>query len=394
VSATRSNAVRAAWAALALAAGCQKDPPNAVTTCQGLAVVDDRTDILFVVDDSGSMYDKQENLAQNFGAFIDRLAASPARNDYQIGVTTTSVDRYDYGTFPITFTPTGACPTPPSNGKPYPRGAIVSTSGPDVADERVQSTTAPPRVLPAASPTLVADFTQNVAVGVCGSGREQGLEGARLALSEPNTSGANAGFLRQGARLVVVIVSDADDCSDPEHTGTSEDSPACTSYAVQNYVNFLSGPIGGEEKDVFVAAIVAVDPVTLEPSACIVAGTGAQAEYPGYRYKAFIDALGDRGLIDSVCNASFESTLGAIASRISQEVALSGAPADVRLLAISVLRADGSRQACTVKQAGDPASADVTYLPPTATRPPALLFGGACVLQAGDHPDVELLCVG
>jgi len=41
--------------------------------------LEDRTDILFVVDDSGSMEDEQQNLAANFDAFIERLAASPAR---------------------------------------------------------------------------------------------------------------------------------------------------------------------------------------------------------------------------------------------------------------------------------------------------------------------------
>jgi len=58
-----------------------------------------------------------------------------------------------------------------------------------------------------------------------------------------------------------------------------------------------------------------------------------------------------------------------------------------------VVRAGGSRQPCTVKRQGDPAAADVTYLPPTGSRPPALLFGGACALEAGDHLDVQLLCV-
>jgi len=383
----------AAVAAALVAAGCGQVPPNAVTACQHLAVAEDRTDILFVVDDSGSMYDKQQILARNFGAFIDRLAASPARNLFQIGVTTTSVDRYDQGRFSTTFAPTGACPAPPADGQPYPRGALVSVSGPDVPEARLQSTTAPPRILAAGSASLAADFTRNVAVGVCGSGREQGLEAARLALSEPTLSGANAGFVRQGARLVLVIVSDDDDCSDPEHTGTSEEPPGCTTYPVQGYLDFFAQPIGGESKDLFVAAIAAVDPATLAPSACTEAD-GAQAEHPATRYKAFVDAFGPRGLVDSVCNANFESTLVAIASRISQEVPLAGAPADPRLLAVAVVHADGTRQACTVKEEGQPQAADVTYVPPTGSRPPSLVFGGACALQAGDQLDVWLLCVG
>ncbi|HTP49866.1 MAG TPA: hypothetical protein VMK42_04125 [Anaeromyxobacteraceae bacterium] len=384
---------RAALAGLALA-GCGPAPQDAVTACQNLGVAEDATDILFVVDDSGSMYDKQQDLAQNFGAFIARLAASPARNAYQIGITTTSVDRYAQGMFSDTFAATGACPNPPSLGGPYPRGALVSCSGPDIPAARVQSTTLPPRILPADSPTLVADFTSNVAVGICGSGREQGLEAARLALSEPALSGPNAGFLRSGARLVVILVSDDDDCSDPENTGTSEEPPDCTSYPVSQYLDFFAKPIGGETKDVFVAGIIAVDPETLAPAACVEAGTGAQAEHPAYRYKAFIDALGSRGLVDSVCNASFEKTLVAVAAQISQVIPLSGAPADPRLLAVGVVHPDGSRTPCSVKQEGDPGTADVSYLPPSGSRPPALLFGGACALEVGDQLDVKLLCVG
>src|SRR6185503_15155126 len=46
-------------------------------------------DILFVVDNSGSMADEQENLAANFEAFITQIAGA---GDYQIMVATTDVD--------------------------------------------------------------------------------------------------------------------------------------------------------------------------------------------------------------------------------------------------------------------------------------------------------------
>jgi hypothetical protein len=365
-----------------------------VKTCQDLAIAEDRTDILFVVDDSGSMDDKQQNLAANFEAFIQRLAGSPARNAYQVAVVTSDVDRYDFGAFPRTFAAGPVCPASPMLGQTYPRGAIVSVTGPADPGKRVFSTTSGPRILPAGSPTLVADFQRNVYVGVCGSGREQGLEAARLALSEPLLSGANAGFLRSGARLVVILVSDDDDCSDPESTGSGEEPTACTSYPVQSYVDFFRGPMAGEPKDLFVAAIASVDPVTRQPSVCRVEGTGARVEHAAYRYASFVGAFGERGLLDSVCKASYSDTLVEIASRISQVVPLAGEPADPRLLAVAVIRPDGTRQPCTVRTEGSPAAADVTYLPPSGARPPALQFGGACSLGMGDRLDVKLICVG
>src|SRR5688500_11827035 len=46
-------------------------------------------DILFVVDNSGSMADEQEILAANFDAFINQIAGA---GNYQIGIVTTDLD--------------------------------------------------------------------------------------------------------------------------------------------------------------------------------------------------------------------------------------------------------------------------------------------------------------
>ena len=46
-------------------------------------------DILFVVDNSGSMAEEQALLSANFAAFIDVLEAPDVKANYRIGVTTT-----------------------------------------------------------------------------------------------------------------------------------------------------------------------------------------------------------------------------------------------------------------------------------------------------------------
>jgi hypothetical protein len=409
---------RAIWAAAVLLSfaacgGCDSLPSQAVTACEGITVAAEKTDILFVVDDSGSMATKQQILASNFAGFIDDLSRLPVKNDYQVAVTTTSVNLWVSGTtFDSAFispfaVPGVSCNPAPNAGDPYPAGALVRVSrvvgnaaDPDVCT-RKQLTTGTPRVLPAGSPTLIADFTENVYVGACGSGKEQGLRAARLALSEPLLSGANAGFLRSGARLVLVIVSDDDDCSDPGDASQANEPPGCTTYDVQNFVDFFKGPIGGEQRDVLVAGIISVDPVTLAAAACAVqsaypacAPTAATAEHAAPRYKAFVDAFGSNGIVDSVCNCTFQNTLSRVATLIGQEVPLSAAPADWRLLAVSVVKPGGSRISCTVSEAGSGGAADAVYSPPTTTRPPTLTFGGACALQAGDQVDVKLICAG
>lgn len=398
--------------ALAACGGCDTVPSNAVTNCQAIGIASAKTDILFVVDDSASMETKQQILASNIAGFIANLASLPVANDYQIGVTTTSITQLvSPGTFSTTFSqPCGSgttiiCDPAPNGGLPYPAGALVNVTGGSSVCSRKQSTTATPRVLLAGSPTLVADFTQNSYVGICGSGEEQGLWAAQLAVSSRIDDGSNAGFLRPGARLVLVIISDDDDCSDPLGQGTSVEPPGCTSYSVDNFIAFFKGPIAGEQRDVLVAGIISVDPATLIPAACSVQDpttctpTTTTAEHAGPRYKQFVDAFGPNGVVDSVCNCTFENSLTKIATLIGQEVPLSAEAADWRLLSVSVTKPGGTSIACTLGLAGAGGTPDVLYTPPTATRPAMLTFGGAgvsgtCALQAGDQIEVKILCAG
>src|SRR5690606_16535256 len=56
-----------------------------------------KVDILFVVDNSGSMSNDQNILAQSFGDFIKSFKARDV--DYQIGVTSTDVTAYGNGKY-------------------------------------------------------------------------------------------------------------------------------------------------------------------------------------------------------------------------------------------------------------------------------------------------------
>jgi len=405
---------RAIWAAglllsFAACGGCDTLPSQAVTACEGISVAAEKTDILFVVDDSGSMQEEQANLAANFQVFIEQLAALPVKNAYQIGVTTTSVENFE-ATPTSTFlagnvpgsNPARACP---QGGRTYPKGALIAVDPASVAVYPTDGVyvTNLPRVLSPASmstPELVAAFQTNVLVGICGSGKEEGLAAARLALTERIADGQNAGFLRPGARLVVIIVSDEDDCTEtnlPRQATTNDlchdpTVKATVLEPVQDFVDFLTTTqIEGEQRKALVAVIAGVDPVTkaADLTNCTTAFDTAN------RYRAFVSGFGADGIIDSICNSSFASTLQQIATLIGQEVPLSSTPADWRLLTVSVVKPDGSRVACTISEAGsDGGAADAVYAPPTATRPPTLTFGGACALQAGDQVDVKLVCAG
>lgn len=130
-----------------------------------------RADILLVVDDSCSMYDKQTNLANNFTSFIQY--AVTAAVDYQIGVVTTDTSF----------------------------SGVLRTTG------------AGTKFLANTTPNVQTQFQTLVRVGTSGSAYEQPLQSATLALTSPNIAGANAGFIRPDANLAVVVVSDAEDQS-------------------------------------------------------------------------------------------------------------------------------------------------------------------------------------
>lgn len=162
-----------------------------------------RIDVLFIIDDSGSMADDQEVLAANFERFIAE-ADRVGHVDFHIGVTTTDV-----------ISPDAA------------RGRLIGT----------------PKVLTPTTPNLEGAFASRARVGVQGHGLELGLEAMRLALSEPLLSSHNAGFYRPDAALSVIVVTDEDD---------SGDYPYLTEYypegtrSVEGYISFLAALKGGQ----------------------------------------------------------------------------------------------------------------------------------------------------
>jgi hypothetical protein len=203
-------------------------------------VINKDVDILFVIDNSGSMADEQALLAKNFAAFINVLEAEDVNANYRIGITTTDsgnprcsaaattpeggklvlsscLDRIEVGDFvfgdldaayactevcnltdaDLKITPTT---TQYSNGEAAPRKWI----------ERIEGRTN----LPDGVSTIEA-FQCFGPQGVSGCGFEQHLESMYKALAKANTEGdpTNYGFLRDTAILSVVFITDELDCS-------------------------------------------------------------------------------------------------------------------------------------------------------------------------------------
>lgn len=212
---------------------------------QGGAAVD----ILLVIDDSCSMADEQQALAANFQAFMADAAQSNA--DWHIGVTTTD-----------TFSVQG----------------------------RLLGTASNPTVLTPATPNVQQLFASKVNVGVNGSGYEQPFAAMVAAVTEPNRSGPNAGFLRPQAPLAVVIVSDAEE--------QSSSTPG-------SYLATLKAAKGGRDDLVNVSV---VGPFSAQ-TGCFLDGpvdTG--------RYSAVVDAT--NGVKADICTTDWATDLRAISRSV------------------------------------------------------------------------------
>jgi hypothetical protein len=202
-------------APIGLAAGCASSPipqiPPSVELKDLPVTVNRNVDLLFLVDDSPSMGDKQTNLAANFPRFIAVLDTIPGGlPNVHIGVATS--DLGTKGAEDQTAGPgigtlgAGGCSGLGKNGNMQVFGAPVSgglflsdTGQPD--GSRLKNYTG----------NLVDVFATMAKAGAGGCGFEQHLEAIKQALGPANQ--ANQGFLRPDAYLAVIIIADEDDCS-------------------------------------------------------------------------------------------------------------------------------------------------------------------------------------
>jgi cysteine-rich repeat protein len=127
-------------------------------------------DLLFVTDDSASMAAAQAALAATAPSIVDALVGRGA--DFHLGVVTTDMN----------------------NGARS--GRLLGM----------------PAVLDANTPALADVLAMRLAPGTMGDGQaEQGITAAVAAVTAPLATTDNVGFLRPGADLVIVILSDEDD---------------------------------------------------------------------------------------------------------------------------------------------------------------------------------------
>jgi len=262
---------------LASILGCSDDRTRAVLP-KGLRVdahpqtAAKQVDVLWVIDNSGSMAPRQENLARNITTFIERFARSQV--DFRLAVTTTDVFRDD-GQLkgnPVVLTPE----TPAliatfgrtvrdlgTHGSPYEAGLQAGRR----ALERILETNAP--VMDAMA------RCQNA----CAPGT--GLMSCRDACIDAHP----VAFLRPNASLFLVFVTDEEDRSEAD---------------VRGYYRFYETVKGlGNDGLVSTAAIMGDVP------------TNSCGATPGTRYAQLSSLTG--GAVGSICDPEFANSLERLA---------------------------------------------------------------------------------
>jgi hypothetical protein len=416
------------WAIFSACNGClgclsPVDQPgsNLPGTCQAEAPVVDaqKLDVLFVVDNSDSMREEQEGVARELTSFVSELrSAGGVQQDIRVGVITTSVYEHvidstghDYflecDNYPPYCSQQGKLQAVPDSA---PDGGVILGTGSE-------------RVLDNNDPDLVEKFSRLVRVGIYGSGQETPFEALRLAFSTPLSTtpiamGGNSDFLRDGARLLIVVLSDEDDCSEnfvrPSKVTIGPDPTIdyCGNQGnfltpVQDYHDLFLSQIKdskGELKDIVYAAIAPVGIDTkvamaiLSPQVTADGGTYQTlrnidcptSNGPGIRHRKMAE-LFDSTLanLDSICRPSYHDTLENIAALagVSQVLEVGGIP-DPGVVKVVITRRDNTTQNCSVANGG------LTIEPPTSTMPKSRVhFTNTCLRRRDDLSlMVSLLC--
>ncbi|WP_194858609.1 vWA domain-containing protein [Myxococcus sp. AB056] len=359
-----------------------------------------KTDILFVIDNSGSMEEEQNAIATELPAFLEALKeGSGVSQDFRVGVITTSVYRL-------------AMFQGQEQYREYTRESGRLQRVPDAAGNPTDE-----RFIDGTDPYVLEKFRRLVIQGTDGSGQETPFEAVRLAVTEPlvSTPGAengNAGFLRDGARLLVAVVTDEEDCSTmqrPPPVWVSDDTSIdnCSEQShlltpVEEYFATFQQlrDSTGASRQVLWATIgpVALSDKRAElirdttPDGVFVRNVDCPTSYgPGHRQRAMAEAF-DQGLdnLDSICRDNYRDTLLRIAelATVAQSIEVVNLP-DPRLVQVELTRANDEVERCSV------AAGDLRYEASTETYPARLFFQSSCLRRADDKKvEVKVLCAG
>ncbi len=224
-----------------------------------------KIDILWIVDNSGSMQPSQENLGSNFISFIQKFQS--LNLDFHMAVQST--DAYK-GKFQN------------NNNLRQFKDGYYSHSGVFVLDKN--------------TPLLMDKFITNVRLGIYGSSDER----AFASIEDTLDYSGNSDFRRSDAFLSVIIVSDEDDFSATSSASIGKKYNDSRIISVNHYKEFLDTYAGVGNYSVNVIGVF--------DAACAVSGRTIAT-----RYAQLADL--SKGIKASICDSNFSSSLQVISEK-------------------------------------------------------------------------------
>ena len=418
---TATTASLLGLASLGLVTGCPDRTISEVNPEQGRVEstsfpvnLNRAVDILFVIDDSGSMADKQSNLRSNFPNFINVLnTVQGGLPDIHLGVVSSDMGVLATdGQIGPRLEPVGAggCADRGKDGRLLVNGATVT--GTFISDIKQSDGSRVDNY----DGDLATVFGQMASLGANGCGFEQHLHAMQRALEPGNT--ANQGFIRNDAFLAVIFLADEDDCTASHTTLWGPDggplgnrqSFRCTRFGVKcdiggatdaamnqvgvkdqchpddasqhleqvtKFVTFLKGLKEDDTKIVVAGILGTLDPFAVEmrtinnqsqpalAHSCTYnppGGGQTQVADPPVRLQFFLDQFPNRSTVTTICQADLSGGLQLIGELLKQAI---GTPC----ISGNLLDADPSTPAvdpeCTVSYISNfgKANAQETLLP-------------------------------
>ena len=237
----------------------------------------EKVDILWIVDNSGSMSSAISAVEQNFDSFMDSFLQVGL--DFRMAAITTDMD------------------DPNHQGKFQGSQLIIDSSHPN------------PKQL----------FLDMVTQGANGSADEKGLIAAKNALSEPLVSGYNAGFLRADAALAAIVVTDEDDYS---------------AISANDFINWFMGLKNDPNKVSFSAVCGGRDGCSDWTSW---SSGGLITAIAAGKYVDVVDATG--GALQAICTSDFDRMLKYLslnAAGMSDTFQLTEMPSNIAQMVVEV----------------------------------------------------------
>jgi len=221
-------------------------------------------DILFVIDNSGSMRIEQQSISTKLSSFISKVT----NLDWRIAITSTDM----------------TSSTAPANGL-----LVNMVSNQKYLDVNVLD--------------YAAIFEQKVQLGSSGSGTEEGVRASLTALMRNE-----ANWMRPDAQLAVILLSDEDECSNQSAScmGTENDPDNLLQQIRTTY---------GDRKNFTFNSIVIQDEACRQVQGSQLDRNGNPIlAYIGYVYKYATDITS--GINGSICSSDYGQELGAIGDRV------------------------------------------------------------------------------